>query len=58
VSGGTTFVGAAWIGFGLGYVLLVRGIPDYGRLAACPLLLAVFAGGTPSYLGGMAVWRH
>ena len=58
VSLGTTVLGAAWIGFGLGYVLLVRGIPDHGRLAAYALLLAVFAGDTAAYLVGMAVGRH
>jgi phosphatidate cytidylyltransferase len=58
VSVGTTALGAAWIGFGLGYVMLVRGIPEHGRLAAFALLLAVFAGDTLAYLVGMALGRH
>jgi phosphatidate cytidylyltransferase len=58
VSVGTTVLGAAWIGFGLGYVLLVRGIPEHGRLAAYTLLLAVFAGDTAAYFVGMLVGRH
>ena len=58
VSVGTTVLGAAWIGFGLGYVLLVRGIPEHGRLAAFALLLAVFAGDTAAYFVGMAMGRH
>jgi phosphatidate cytidylyltransferase len=58
VSVGTTALGAAWIGFGLGYVLLVRGIPAHGRLAAYALVLAVFAGDTAAYLVGRVVGRH
>jgi phosphatidate cytidylyltransferase len=58
VSVGTTVLGVVWIGFGLGYVLLVRGIPEHGRLAAYTLLIAVFAGDTAAYLVGMAMGRH
>jgi phosphatidate cytidylyltransferase len=58
VSVGTTALGASWIGFGLGYVLLVRGIPEHGRLAAYALLLAVFAGDTAAYFVGMVAGRH
>jgi phosphatidate cytidylyltransferase len=58
VSVGTTVLGTTWIGFGLGYVLLVRGIPEHGRLAAYTLLLAVFAGDTAAYLVGMGLGRH
>jgi len=58
VSVGTTVLGTAWIGFGLGYVMLVRGIPEHGRLAAFALLLAVFAGDTAAYFVGMVMGRH
>jgi len=58
VSVGTTVLGAGWIGFGLGYLLLVRGIPVSGRLAALTLLLAVFAGDTAAYAVGRIAGRH
>jgi phosphatidate cytidylyltransferase len=58
VSVGTTLLGASWIGLGLGYILLVRGIPEHGRLAAYALLLAVFAGDTAAYFVGMLVGSH
>jgi phosphatidate cytidylyltransferase len=58
VSVGTTVLGATWIGFGLGYVLLVRGIADHGRLAAYALLLSIFAGDTAAYFVGRLVGRH
>jgi phosphatidate cytidylyltransferase len=58
VSVGTTVLGAAWIGFGLGYVLLVRELPAHGRLAAYAVLLAVFAGDTTAYFVGMVMGRH
>jgi phosphatidate cytidylyltransferase len=58
VSVGTAVLGAAWIGFGLGYLMLVREIPQHGRLAAFALLLAIFAGDTAAYFVGMVVGRH
>jgi phosphatidate cytidylyltransferase len=58
VSVGTTVLGASWIGFGLGYLLLVRGIPEHGLLAAYALLLSVFAGDTAAYFVGMVAGRH
>ena len=54
VSVGTTLLGPAWIGFGLGFVLLLRDIPEHGRLAAFTLLLAVFSDDTFAYVGGRA----
>ena len=58
VSVATTLLGPAWIGFGLGFVLLLRAMPAHGRLAAFTLLLAVFADDTFAYLGGRALGRH
>jgi phosphatidate cytidylyltransferase len=58
VAVGTTVLGAAWIGFGLGYVLLLRGIPAHGRLAAYALLVAVFAADIAAYFVGVLVGRH
>ncbi|HST24875.1 MAG TPA: phosphatidate cytidylyltransferase, partial [Gaiellaceae bacterium] len=58
VSVATTLLGPAWIGFGLGFVLLLRAIHGHGRLAAFTLLLAVFADDTFAYLAGRALGRH
>jgi phosphatidate cytidylyltransferase len=58
VSVATTLLGPAWIGFGLGFVILLRAIPEHGRLASFTLLLAVFADDTFAYLGGRALGRH
>jgi phosphatidate cytidylyltransferase len=58
VSVGTTVLGAAWIGFGLGYVLLLRDIPSDGRLAAFTVLIAVFTADTAAYAAGILVGRH
>jgi phosphatidate cytidylyltransferase len=58
VSVATTLLGPAWIGFGLGFVLLLRAMPGHGRLAALTLLLAVFADDTFAYLGGRTLGRH
>ncbi len=58
VSVSTTLLGPAWIGFGLGFVLLLRDIPQHGRLAAYTMLLAVFADDTFAYLAGRTFGRH
>jgi phosphatidate cytidylyltransferase len=54
----TTMLGVAWIGLGLAYVLLLRAIPDHGRLALLTVLLAVFGADTLAYLTGRLVGRH
>jgi phosphatidate cytidylyltransferase len=53
-----TVTGAVWIGFGLAFVILVRALPDHGRLAAFTVLLAVWAGDTFAYFGGRLFGRH
>ena len=58
VSVGTTLLGATWIGFGLGYVLLLRDLPEHSRLASYAVLLAVFAGDTAAYAFGALFGRH
>jgi phosphatidate cytidylyltransferase len=50
--------GTAWIGLGLGHVLLVRDLPEHGRLAAFTVLLAIFAADTVAYVVGRLVGRH
>jgi phosphatidate cytidylyltransferase len=58
VSVGATFLGVAWIGLGLVSILMLRDIPDHGRLAAFTLLLCVFANETFAFTVGKLVGRH
>jgi CDP-diglyceride synthetase len=53
-----TVMGAVWIGLGLGFLILLREIPDHGRLAVVTVLVAVWAGDTLAYMGGRLVGRH
>jgi phosphatidate cytidylyltransferase len=55
---GSTILGTAWIPLGLGHVILLREIPEEGRLAVLTVLLAVFADDTAAYLVGRLVGRH
>jgi phosphatidate cytidylyltransferase len=58
VSVGVTVLGVAWIALGLGYAMLLRDIPEHGRLAAFTVLIAVWAGDTFAYFGGRLLGRH
>ena len=53
-----TVLGAAWIGFGLGSLLLLRDLSDHGRLLAFTVVIAVWADDTAAYLIGRLVGRH
>ena len=53
-----TVLGTAWIGFGLGFLLLLRDIPVNGRLAAFTVVIAVWVDDTVAYVVGRAVGRH
>ena len=53
-----TVLGVAWIGLGLGHALLIRAIPEHGRLAVFTVMLAVFASDTAAYFTGLAIGRH
>jgi phosphatidate cytidylyltransferase len=53
-----TVLGAAWIGLGLGSLLLIRDLETYGRLALITLLLTVFVTDTFAYIGGRTAGRH
>jgi phosphatidate cytidylyltransferase len=55
---GATTLGAAWIGLGMGFLILIRELPEHGRLAAFTVLLAVWAGDTLAYFGGRVIGRH
>ncbi len=58
VAVGTTVFGVVWIAVGLGHLVLLRDIPDHGRLALFAVLLAIFADSTAAYLVGRAIGRH
>ena len=58
VSIGSTVLGAAWIGLGLGHVLLLRELHEEARLLAFTVLLTVFAADTFAYFGGRLAGRH
>jgi phosphatidate cytidylyltransferase len=55
---GSSVLGAAWIGLGLGQLILLRELHDKGRLIAFTVLLTVFAADTFAYLGGRLFGRH
>jgi len=54
----STVLGAAWVGLGLAHLLLIREIPNNGRLAAFTVLLAVWAGDTAAFFAGRLLGRH
>ena len=58
VSIALTVFGTVWIGAGLTHLVLVRDIPEHGRLAIFTVLLTVFAADTGAYLVGRLVGRH
>jgi len=53
-----TVMGAVWIGVGLSFLLLLRDLPQHGRLATYAVVLAVWAGDTFAYAGGRLLGRH
>jgi phosphatidate cytidylyltransferase len=55
---GSTVMGAAWIGLGLGHLILLRGMHVQPRLLAFTVLLTVFAADTFAYFGGRILGRH
>ena len=55
---GTTVLGVVWIPLALGHLLLLRDVPDHGRLLVFTVLLVIFADSTAAYLVGRALGRH
>jgi phosphatidate cytidylyltransferase len=53
-----TLLGVAWVGGGLACLMLVRDVPQDGRLLVFTVLLTVFAGDTFAFFVGRAVGRH
>lgn len=54
----STLLGAAWIGFGLGHLILMRELPAIGKETVLTVLLAVFATDSFAYAGGRLAGRH
>jgi len=55
---GVTVLGVVWVGAGIGFLLLVRDIPDYGFWATMAVLFTVWAADTAAYFVGRAFGRH
>jgi phosphatidate cytidylyltransferase len=55
---GATVLGSAWIGFGLGHILLLRELHVEPKLAVIAVLLTVWAADTFAYFGGRLLGRH
>jgi phosphatidate cytidylyltransferase len=55
---GSTVLGSAWIGLGLGFLLLLREMHSQPRLIAFTVVLTAWASATFAYLGGRPLGRH
>lgn len=55
---GSTMLGSAWIGLGLGHVILLRQMHDKPRLLVFTVLLTIWAAATFAYFGGRFLGRH
>lgn len=55
---GTTLLGVVWVGGGLGFLLLLRDLPEHGFWAVIAVLFTVFAADTAAFFVGRALGRH
>ena len=55
---GITILGVAWVGAGIGCLLLVRDIPEFGFWAVMAVLFTVFAADTGAFFFGRTLGRH
>lgn len=55
---GVTLLGVAWVGGGVGCLLLIRDIPDFGFWAVMAVLFTVFAADTGAFFVGRTFGRH
>jgi phosphatidate cytidylyltransferase len=55
---GVTVLGVVWVGAGIGFLLLVRDIPEFGFWALIAVLFTVFAADTAAFFVGRAIGRH
>lgn len=53
-----TVLGVAWVGAGIGALLLIREIPEFGFWAVMAVLFTVFAADTGAFFVGRAFGRH
>jgi phosphatidate cytidylyltransferase len=58
VAVGATVLAAAWIGFGLGHIVLLRQMDAHPQLLAFTVLLTVWAADTFAYFAGRLFGRH
>lgn len=55
---GVTLLGVVWVGGGIGFLLLIREIPDDGFWAVMAVLFTVFVADSAAFFVGRAVGRH
>ena len=55
---GVTLLGVAWVGPGIGCLLLIRDIPEFGFWAVMAVLFTVFAADTGAFFVGRTFGRH
>lgn len=53
-----TLLGVVWVGGGIASFVLLRQIPEHGRLVVLTVLIAVFADDTAAYVVGRSIGRH
>lgn len=53
-----TLLGVAWVGSGIGCLLLIRNIPEFGFWAVMAVLFTVFAADTGAFFVGRTLGRH
>lgn len=53
-----TLLGVVWVGGGIASLILLRDIPDNGRLVVLTVLIAVFADDTAAFFVGRTIGRH
>jgi phosphatidate cytidylyltransferase len=58
VAVGSTILGSAWIGLGLGSLLVLRQMDTHGQLIAFTVVIAVFAADSAAYLVGRLAGKH
>jgi phosphatidate cytidylyltransferase len=55
---GVTLLGVVWVGAGIGFLLLVRDIPEHGFWAVIAVIFTVFAADTAAFFVGRALGRR
>jgi phosphatidate cytidylyltransferase len=55
---GVTVLGVVWVGVGIGFLLLVRDVPEHGFWAVMAVLFTVFAADTAAFFVGRSLGRH